>query len=87
MKADDICEAYAKKGIKITVRLLDKETVLIEGAADGLLFLSKLLAAHVRENEDGRSLGPNDAGSVLFTEDSTLGLYIHLRTGCHGFDS
>lgn len=77
MKTDDICEFYAKKGTQITIRLLDKETVLVEGTSDGLLFLSELLAAHVSEKADGKNLGPKDAGSALFSDASTMGIYIH----------
>jgi len=78
MKSDEICDHYAEMGVKLTIRLLDDETVLIEGASDALTFLSKLLEAHVGEKEDGRQLTPNGPGQVFFTEKSTLGIYIHM---------
>jgi len=83
MKSDDICNYYAETGTKLTIRLLDDETVLVEGTSDALTFLSKLLQAHVEEREDGRHLGPNGPGQVFFTEESTLGIYIH-RLPCDG---
>jgi hypothetical protein len=77
MKTDDICDYYADKGIKLTVRLLDNETVLIEGKAEALSFLGKMLLAHAEEKEDGRLISPNSSGQVFFTKESTLGVYIH----------
>jgi len=77
MRSDDICENFAKRNGKLTVRLLDNETVLLEGTVEGLTFLSELLLAHSEEKEDGQYLGPNGSGQALFSDKSTLGLYIH----------
>jgi hypothetical protein len=77
MKTDDICDYYADKGVKLTVRSLDDETVLIEGTAEALSFLGKVLLAHAEEKEDGRLLSHNSSGQIFFTEKSTLGIYIH----------
>lgn len=83
MKTDDICDYYADKGVKLTVRLIDDETVLLEGTAEALSFLGKVLLAHAEEKEDGRLLSPNSSGQVFFTKESTLSIYIH-RTPCDG---
>ena len=77
MKTDDICDYYADKDTKLTVRLLDEETVLLEGTSEALTFLGKLLLAHVEDNADGTQLGPNGPGQMLFSDQSTLGIYIH----------
>ena len=77
MKSDEICEIYAGKKAKLTVRLLDDEDVLIEGTSDALEFLGNLLLAHVNDKEDGRHLSPYAAGSIFFSPESTKGIYIH----------
>lgn len=77
MKSDEVCELYAEKKIKLTVRLLDDEDVLIEGTSEALEFLGNLLLAHVRDKEDGRHLSPHAAGSIFFSPESTKGIYIH----------
>jgi hypothetical protein len=77
MKSDDVCETYAKKKVKVTVRLLDDEDVLIEGTSEGLEFLGNLLLAHAEYKEDGRHISPRAAGSIFFSPESTKGLYIH----------
>lgn len=77
MTSDEICEYYGNLGTKLTVRLLDNETILVEGGSDALRFLSELIASQAFGTEDGKCVGPNDAGSDLFTNNSTLGIYIH----------
>jgi hypothetical protein len=77
MKSDDVCETYAKKKVKLTVRLLDDEDVLIEGTSEALEFLGNLLLAHAEEKEDGRHISPHAAGSIFFSPESTKGIYIH----------
>lgn len=77
MNTDDICEAYAEKGVKLTIRLLNDEDVLIEGTSDALEFLGNLFLAHAKDREDGRHLSPHSAGSVFFSSESTKGIYIH----------
>ena len=77
MKSDEICDAYARKNVTLTVRLLNDGDVLIEGDSDALEFLGNFFLAHAREETCGRNIGPNSAGSALFTKDSTKGIYIH----------
>jgi hypothetical protein len=81
MKSDDICDTYARKNVRLTVRLLNDEDVLIEGDPDALEFLGSLLLAHAREKTCGRNIGPHAAGNAFFTKDSTMGIYIH-RVPC-----
>ncbi len=83
MTTNEVCEHYAEKGVKLTVRLLDEKDILIEGDSEALLFLGNLILAHVEENGDGRHIKPYGAGSVFFSPESTLGLYIH-RLPCSG---
>ncbi len=78
MRSDDVCEEYAAKNVKLTVRLLDDEDVLIEGNSEALEFLGQLLLAHAAE-EHGRHLGPDGAGSVFFSRESTKGIYINRK--------
>lgn len=77
MKVDDVCENYARKKVKLTVRLLDDEDVLIEGTPEALEFLGKLLLAHVADKGDGFHLSPRAAGSIFFSPESTKGIYFH----------
>jgi hypothetical protein len=67
--------------VKLTVRLLDDEDVLIEGASDALEFLGNLLLAQANDEICGRHIGPHTAGSRFFSDDSTKGIYIH-RVPC-----
>jgi hypothetical protein len=77
MKSDDVCATYAKKKVKLTVRLLDDQDVLIEGTSEALEFLGKLLLAHAADKGDGFHLGPRAAGSIFFSPESTKGIYLH----------
>ena len=79
MLVDEICEAYARKNVKIAVRMVDDENdmVLIEGRAEALEFLGNLLLAHATGSDCGFQMAPNSAGEALFDRQSTLGIYIH----------
>ena len=44
MMPDDVCREYSESGLKLKVTEMD-ETMLIEGTAESLLFLSKLFSA------------------------------------------
>jgi hypothetical protein len=74
---NDIFEEYAKKGARLTVRKLDKGTVLVEGDRTALEFLGNLLIAYARSNEHAVQVSPNGAGMNRFSEESTLGFYLH----------
>ncbi len=77
MKSDEVCESYAKRNVKLTVRLLHDDDVLIEGTSEGLEFLGNLLLAHAEGKEDGRHISPRGPGSIFFSPKSTKGIYIH----------
>ena len=76
---DEICAAYAKRRIKITIRTLDddEDVVLIEGTRDALEFLGHLLLAQAACPDCGFQLSPGGAGKALFSIESTKGVYLH----------
>lgn len=81
MTTNEVCREYAEKGVKLTVRMLDaegeEEFVFIEGDSEALEFLGNLLLAQAKEEGCKRFLGPNTAGNIFFTPESTMGVYIH----------
>ena len=77
MRYDTVLEKLAKKNTKITLRHLDKTTILIEGNSISLKFLGYLLLAHAGASDCGDQYSPDGAGSKLFSKDSTLGFYLH----------
>ena len=79
MSPDDVVGQAADKGTRISVNILD-DLIVIEGESEALLMLSDLLAAHARGKDCGFQISPAGAGSALFTDKSTHGLYLH-RTG------
>lgn len=77
MRTDDLCAEHADRGVQLTVRELDGDTILIEGEVEALTFLAELLKAACEPGEDGVQIGPLGAGSALFTTASSRGLYLH----------
>jgi hypothetical protein len=77
----DVLEAYAKKDAKLTVRKLDRSTVLVEGDCTALEFFGNLLIACARSNEHSVQLSPTGVGKNRFSKQSKLGLYVH-RVPC-----
>jgi hypothetical protein len=75
---DDVCLQYARRKTNVSVRMLDRRTILIEAPATGLKFLGDLLLAQADFKKDcGFSLGPAAAGSVFFDQTSKKGIHIH----------
>jgi hypothetical protein len=75
---DEICSANADRGVKLTSRLIDDGYLLLEGDREALRFLGELLIAQADFTPDcALQISPTEAGSALFTEGSTTGLYIH----------
>lgn len=72
-----IFEDYEKRTTKLTLRKLDKTTVLIEGDRDALGFLGKLLVALAHSKEHSLQMSPKGAGKHRFSKKSTLGFYVH----------
>src|SRR4051794_7623285 len=85
VKADDVCDQFAKEPVELTLRLLpqDREDdaahplVLIEGPPAALRFLAQLLDAEASDGSDGFQMRPDGAGSVHFSAAAELGVYIH----------
>ena len=75
---NEICEHFADSGAKLTVKLLERTEVLIEGDASSLEFLANYILAYVNGEEHARNISPKSAGSDFFNSDSTKGLYIHI---------
>lgn len=84
MTTDEICAAYADRGVKVTCRTMDG-SVLLEGNREALEFLGNLLLAQANDpNCCHKSIEPNGAGNALFTDGSNLGIYIHRLPCEHG---
>jgi hypothetical protein len=64
---------------KLTMTMLDRDTVLVEGDAAAREFLGQFILAHSRaENNDCHNgLHPKGAGSAWFSKESDLGFYLH----------
>lgn len=85
MSISELLESHSESESKLKVRLLPANEferagfVLLEGNAESLRFLGKLLIA-VAEHADNYdlSLHPSGAGRIHFENDSDLGLYINL---------
>ena len=75
MMPDDICREYAESGLKIKVSAVD-DVIAIEGTAEGLRFLAKLIAAQSESRSEGFGISPFGAGRSWFAPGSTKGLYI-----------
>jgi len=81
MTPDDVCREFADRGVQLTVKNLEDDTVLIEADRESLEFLSRLFLAMAGSGDCDFQMGPSAAGSSLFAESSTLGLYVH-RVPC-----
>ena len=77
ISTNEVFALYAKKAAKLTVRKLDRATVLVEGDRTALEFLGNLLVACARSDEHSVQLSPGGAGMNRFSKQSTLGLYVH----------
>ncbi len=83
---DEVCCSYATRSIKLTCRMLDDETIFLEGSPETLEFLGELLFAQAHFQRDcGFQFGPRRAGNALFSTESTHGIYIH-RLPCKKAD-
>lgn len=78
---DEVARMYAPKDPKLTIRVLDDEHLLIEGSSEALRMLGELLAAVAASEDCGFQISPSGPGSALFSEEATMGVYLH-RTPC-----
>ena len=75
---DEVCANYAGRKVKITVRAMEDDLVLLEGDREALEFLGNLFLAQAHDERCcHKSLQPDGAGSAFFTDTSNLGIYIH----------
>ena len=78
LSPDAVCAVFSDQQGKITLRMLEDDTVLIEGDGKALEFLGHLLLAQAQFSKDcGFQISPGGAGNALFSPQSTHGLYIH----------
>ena len=78
VSADKICQRFAKKGIKITCKILD-DFILIEGDKKSLEFIGNLIIAQANSKDCGFFLMPKGAGKKFFSVTSKKGIYIHRK--------
>jgi hypothetical protein len=82
---NDVIRRYSrrKEKAKLTVRKLNRDTVLIEGNAKSLKFLAHILLALTDEKSCGVEFSPKGAGRAWFAKNAQLGIYLH-RLPCVG---
>jgi hypothetical protein len=82
---DAVCEEIARTKSKFSTRILpadeanDVPLVLIEADREALILLGRLFIAQAHAAGDSVQVAPKSAGKRLFTQSSTIGLYIHRR--------
>ena len=66
LSIDDVIDLYSRKTkkAKLTVRKLDRGTVLIEGTSNALKFLAQILLALTEEQDCGIQFSPSGAGKA-----------------------
>jgi len=76
---NDVLHRYSRKArrAKLTVRKLNRDTVLIEGNSDSLKFLAHILLALTDEKDCGLQFSPKGGGRAWFAGDAQLGIYLH----------
>jgi len=85
--SNEVVDRFAEKGAKLTVKLLERTDVLIEGDANSLEFLANYILAYINGGEHSLNINPKSAGSIFFNSDSTKGLYIHILPCRHGHEN
>lgn len=85
LSINGVIDLYSRKTkrAKLTVRKLDRDTVLIEGSSESLKFLAHIILALAEEEDCGFEMSPNGAGNAWFTKEAKLGIYLH-RLPCTG---
>jgi hypothetical protein len=83
---DAVCARFAqKRALKVALLPTDEEGgdfVLFEGTKTAYQFLGRLFLAHAKAQDCGFQISPKGAGSALFKNGSTFGLYLH-RLPCN----
>jgi hypothetical protein len=74
------------RGLKVTYRILESGTSLLEGSREALEAFAQIILSQARSDSDcGFDVAPVGPGSALFTSSSDLGLYVH-RLPCASHD-
>jgi hypothetical protein len=83
---DALCAGFPqKRALKVALLPADddgRDFVLIEGNKAAFEFLGRLFLAHAKATDCGFQVSPRGAGSALFKNGSTFGLYLH-RLPCN----
>jgi hypothetical protein len=78
---DGVVRLYSrrKNPPTLTMKKLDRDTILVEGDAGALEFLGQFILAHSHANKNDchNGLHPKGAGNAWFTKESILGFYLH----------
>lgn len=85
---DEVCELYSDRSVELALTVIgpdpedapdDVPFVLVEGTADALRFLAKILIAVADDETQDSSfqLSPTGAGSFHFSPAAEVGLYVH----------
>ena len=73
---DEACAEFAKSGEKLLVKRID-DLVFIEGTEEALTRFAELVLAQARyRKDDGFEVSPNGPGSLIFADESNLGIYL-----------
>ena len=81
-----LLDAHSSAESRLTVRSFVEQTeevreeyVLIEGKPESLRFLAELIMAFVESDASGCNfdMHPKGAGSAHFSDDSSVGIYLH----------
>jgi len=77
MSPDEVCENYSGRDVRLSIRVLEGDVVLLEGDRVSLEFLAELIKEQSTfDRDDGFSIAPNGAGGEFFAKSSRLGIYI-----------
>lgn len=74
----DIVARHSKKVSELRIDMIDEDIILIEGNASTFRFLGELFNTVADDDSDcGTQFYPSGPGSMLFSEKSKFGLYLH----------
>jgi hypothetical protein len=76
---DNASGEMVDRGLKVTYRMLEAGTTLLEGSREALEAFAQIILSQARSGSDcGFEAAPVGPGSALFTSSSDVGLYVHL---------
>ena len=83
VRPDDVSDEYPEGSIRLMTRITPPEsegvpTLVIEGDAQSLEYLAKVILAQARFPLDcGYGIDPKGAGNAFFSPKAEVGIYIH----------